>query len=105
MIVEYANDLIVTPGTCLANASFLREMLAFKKVPVYLEHTITEIGDGYVMVKPRNGGEPFKLECDNQRRPSYIKMTDVNNPDNVITVYGNTYYFMDDMSYYRTDNE
>ena len=65
MIVEYANDLIVTPGTCLANASFLREMLAFKKVPVYLEHTITEIGDGYVMVKPRNGGEPFKLECDN----------------------------------------
>ena len=64
MIVEYANDLIVTPGTCLANASFLREMLAFKKVPVYLEHTITEIGDGYVMVKPKNGGEAFKLECD-----------------------------------------
>ena len=64
MIVEYANDLIVTPGTCLANASFLREMLAFKKVPVYLEHTITEIGDGYVMVKPKNGGEAFKLACD-----------------------------------------
>lgn len=64
MIVEYANDLIVTPGTCLANASFLREMLAFKKVPVYLEHTITEIGDGYVMVKPAKGGDAFKLECD-----------------------------------------
>ena len=64
MIVEYANDLIVTPGTCLANASFLREMLAFKKVPVYLEHTITEIGDGYVMVKPAKDGDAFKLECD-----------------------------------------
>ena len=64
MIVEYANDLIVTPGTCLANASFLREMLAFKKVPVYLEHTITEIGDGYVTVKPAKGGDAFKLECD-----------------------------------------
>ncbi len=64
VIVEYANDLIVTPGTCLANASFLREMLAFKKVPVYLEHTITEIGDGYVMVKPNRDGEAFKLECD-----------------------------------------
>ena len=63
MIVEYADDLIVTPGTCLANSSFLREMLAFKKVPVYLEHTITEIGDGYVMVKPKNG-DAFKLECD-----------------------------------------
>ncbi len=63
-IVEFANDLIVTPGTCLANASFLREMLAFKKVPVYLEHTITEVGDGYVMVKPRSGGDAFKLECD-----------------------------------------
>ncbi len=64
IIVEYANDLIVTPGTCLANASFLREMLAFKKVPVYLEHTITEIGDGYVMVKPVKGGDAFKIECD-----------------------------------------
>jgi 2-enoate reductase len=63
MIVEFADDLIVTPGTCLANSSFLRDMLKFKNVPVYLEHTITEIGDGYVMVKPNNG-EPFKLECD-----------------------------------------
>ena len=63
MIVEFADDLIVTPGTCLANSSFLRDMLKFKNVPVYLEHTITEIGDGYVMVKPNNG-EAFKLECD-----------------------------------------
>ena len=64
VIVEYADDLIVTPGTCLANSSFLREMLAFKKVPVYLESSITEIGDGYVMVKPNKGGEAFKVECD-----------------------------------------
>ena len=64
IIVEYANDLIVTPGTCLANASFLREMLAFKQVPVYLEHTIIEVGDGCVMVQARAGGEPFRVECD-----------------------------------------
>lgn len=64
IIVEYANDLIATPGTCLANASFLREMLVFKKVPIYLEHSICEIGDGYVMVKPRSGGDAFKVECD-----------------------------------------
>jgi len=63
IIVEYANDLIATPGTCLANASFLREMLAFKKVPVYLNSTITEICDGYVTVKPKNG-DAFKVECD-----------------------------------------
>ena len=64
IIVEFANDLIATPGTCLANASFLREMLVFKKVPIYLEHSISEIGDGYVMVKPRSGGDAFKIECD-----------------------------------------
>jgi 2-enoate reductase len=62
MIVEFADDLIVTPGTCLANSSFLRDMLAFKKVPVYLKHTITEIGDGYVNVKGPDG--EFKIECD-----------------------------------------
>ena len=64
VIVEYMDDLITTPGTCLANSSFLREMLAFKNVPVYLESSITEIGDGYVMVKPNKGGEAFKVECD-----------------------------------------
>ena len=63
IIVEYANDLIATPGTCLANASFLREMLAFKKVPVYLNSTITEIGDGFVMVKQKDGTE-IRIECD-----------------------------------------
>ena len=63
IIVEYADDLIATPGTCLANASFLREMLAFKKVPVYLNATITEIGDGFVMVKQQDGTE-IRIECD-----------------------------------------
>lgn len=65
IIVEYANDLIVAKGTCLANSSFLRDMLRFKKVPIYLEHSISEIGDGYVMVKPNNGGEAFRVDCDN----------------------------------------
>ena len=64
VIVEYANDLIVAKGTCLANSSFLRDMLRFKQVPIYLEHTISEIGDGYVMVKPNNGGDAFRVDCD-----------------------------------------
>ena len=63
IIVEYANDLIATPGTCLANASFLREMLAFKKVPVYLNSTITEIDDGFVMVKGKDG-QTQRIDCD-----------------------------------------
>ena len=46
-------------------------------------------------------GHTFKLECDNQRRPTYIKMTDVNEPTNVITVYANAMYFMNDQSYYN----
>ena len=62
-IVEYANDLIATPGTCLANTSFLREMLAFKEVPVYLESTITEIGEGFVTVRGRDGVEQ-QIPCD-----------------------------------------
>ena len=64
VIVEVANDLIAAKGTCLANSSFLRDMLRFKQVPIYLEHSISEIGDGYVMVKPNDGGEAFKVECD-----------------------------------------
>ena len=64
VIVEYANDLIVSKGTCLANSSFLRDMLRFKQVPIYLESSICEIGDGYVMVKPNNGDPVFRIDCD-----------------------------------------
>ncbi len=64
IIVEYANDLVNSKGTCLANSSFLRDMLRFKKTPIFLEHSITEIGDGYVMVQAKAGGEPFRIDCD-----------------------------------------
>ena len=63
VIVEMANDLITAPGTCLANSSFLREALAFQEVPVYLESTITKIGDGHVTVRDKDGKE-FDLPCD-----------------------------------------
>ena len=64
IIVEYAPDLVAAQSTCLANTSFLRDMLAFKKVPVYLESTITEIRDGGVTVKGKDG-KTFDLACDN----------------------------------------
>ena len=63
IIVEYANDLVTTQATCLANTSFLRDAMEYHKVPVYLESTITRIEDGYVMVKGKDGKE-FKVECD-----------------------------------------
>ena len=64
MIVEYAKDLVPAQNVCLANASFLRDMMEYKNVPVYLESTITEIGDGYVIVRHKDGSTE-KVECDN----------------------------------------
>ncbi|MDO5448839.1 MAG: FAD-dependent oxidoreductase, partial [Clostridia bacterium] len=63
-IVEVDDDLITTPGTCLANSSFLREALAFKGVPVHFKSTVTEVGDGYCMIKNIETGESWKEECD-----------------------------------------
>ena len=64
MIVEYAKDLVPAQNVCLANASFLRDMMEYKNVPVYLESTITEIGEGYVIVRHKDGSTE-KVECDN----------------------------------------
>lgn len=43
----------------------------------------------------------FDLSCDYQRRPSWIKMVDVTNPANTITVYSTPSYFMEDSEYYQ----
>jgi 2-enoate reductase len=64
IIVEYAPDLVAAQATCLANTSFLRDMLEFKKVPVYLESTITDIRDNGVTVRGKDG-KTFDVECDN----------------------------------------
>ena len=63
-IVEMKNDLIAVKGVCLANTSFLREMLAFKKTPVYLETGVESIRKNGVTVKDKNG-KVFDLEGDN----------------------------------------
>lgn len=54
-IVEMKNDLIAAKGICLANASFLREMLAYKKTPVYLQTTLLEIKPDGVSVRDKDG--------------------------------------------------
>lgn len=49
-------------------------------------------------------GHTFDLECDYQRRPMWIKMTDIDDPTNVITVYSTPMYFIEDQSYYQDKN-
>ncbi len=55
-IVEMQDDLITTPGICLANTSFLRDFFRANKVPVLLETSVSEIGDGKVAIKHKDGG-------------------------------------------------
>ena len=54
-IVEMMNDLIVTPGICLANTSFLRDFFEANKVPVHLETGVKEIKDGVVIAAAKDG--------------------------------------------------
>jgi len=54
-IVEMMNDLIVTPGVCLANTSFLRDFFEANNVPVYLETGVKEIREGCVVAAGKDG--------------------------------------------------
>ena len=55
IIVEYAKDLVPAQNVCLSNASFLRDVLEYHKVPTYLEHTIREIKDKTVVIASKDG--------------------------------------------------
>ena len=63
-IVEMMDDLIVTPGICLANTSFLRDFFEANKVPVHLETKLAEVHDDGVTVIDKNGMK-FKIAADN----------------------------------------
>ena len=54
-IVEMQDDLITTPGICLANTSYLRDFFKTNKVPVHLECGVKEIKDGAVVIADKNG--------------------------------------------------
>ena len=62
-IIEMMDDLITTPGICLANTSYLRDCFKTNKVPVYLETSLCEIGDGKITVKGKDGNT-FDIEAD-----------------------------------------
>ena len=63
-IVEMQDDLITTPGVCLANTSYLRDFFNANDVPVHLETGVQEILDDGVMVKDKNG-TLYKIAADN----------------------------------------
>ena len=63
VIVEAQSDLIVSKTTCLANTSYLRDFFKTNKVPVYLETALSEISDGKVTLKDKDG-KLFDIEAD-----------------------------------------
>jgi len=63
VIVEMQDDLITTKGICLANTSYLRDFFKTNKVPVYLETSLSEIGEGAVTLKDKEG-KLFTVESD-----------------------------------------
>ena len=54
-IVEMLDDLICTPGICLANTSFLRDFFNANNVPVHLETRLSEIREDGVTVTDKDG--------------------------------------------------
>ena len=63
VIVEAKQDLMVANNLCLANSSYLRDYFKYKKVPVYLESTVKEIGKDFVIIKGKDGAET-KVKAD-----------------------------------------
>ena len=63
VIVEMQDDLITTPGICLANTSYLRDYFKTNNVPVYLETSLSEIGDSSVILKDKEG-KTFTVDTD-----------------------------------------
>ena len=49
--------------------------------------------DPFYFLNGRSNGRKFKLTTDNQRHPTYIILTDVNEPTNVIKVWSTTQYY------------
>ena len=57
VIIEMQDDLITTPGVCLANTSYLRDFFKTNKVPVHLETKTKEINDGSIVIINKDGEE------------------------------------------------
>jgi len=63
VIVEMKNDIIAQKGVCLSNSSYLREWFALNNVPVYLETALTEVRDGSIICKDKDGNN-IEITCE-----------------------------------------
>ena len=63
VIVEMQDDLITTPGICLANTSYLRDFFKTNNVSVHLETSLCEVKDGRVTLKDKEG-KTFDVDAD-----------------------------------------
>ena len=54
-VVEMQDDLITTPGICLANTSYLRDCFKTNNVPVHLETAVSEITADGVVIAHKDG--------------------------------------------------
>ena len=54
-VVEMLDDILKVDGMSAANSNFLRAALKYYQVPVYTETGLTEVGDGCVFLKDKNG--------------------------------------------------
>ena len=57
------DDLITTPGICLANTSFLRDFFNANKVKVYLESGVAKIKKNSVVLNLKDG-EAKEIKAD-----------------------------------------
>ncbi len=62
-IVEMQDDLVTTPGICLANTSFLRDFFNANQVPVHLETKLCQVHEDGVTVQDKEGKQ-FKIPAD-----------------------------------------
>ena len=86
-IVEMMDDLIVTPGICLANTSFLRDFFEANSVPVHLETGVKEIKDGVVIAAAKDG-KMIEIPTDSVimsvgYKPAPVVANDKNTPKNI----------------------
>ena len=63
VIVEMQDDLITTKGVCLANTSYLRDFFKTNNVEVHLETSLSEVKDGAVILKDKDG-KSFEVQAD-----------------------------------------
>ena len=62
VVVEMQDDLVKVQGVNMANSNYLRNAMDCYKVPVYLESSVKEIKDGYVVINTKDGEKTIEVD-------------------------------------------